>query len=121
MLARVKRIADAFRLARNREALGKLIRGMREGFAVLKAHGYPIEPKGMRLLAALPDFLPVLLFRIVFRMRIVDIGGARHARNAREEMAYLSTEFLTLADAVGMRTPTLRELHQYALRPAAAG
>ena len=109
-----------YRLARNREALRKMIRGMREGFAVLKARGYPIEPKGMRLLAALPDFLLVLLFRIVFRMRIMDIGGARHARNAREEMAQLSKQFLALANEVGMKTPTLRELHQYALRPAAA-
>lgn len=110
-----------YRLARNREALGKFIRGMREGFAVLKAHGYPIEPKRMRQLAALPDFLLVWLFRIVFRMRIMDIGGARHARNARQEMAQLSEEFLALADQAGVKTPTLRELHQFALRPAAAG
>jgi len=108
-----------YRLARNREALGKMIRGMCEGFAVLKAHGYPIEPKGMRLLATLPDLLLTLPFRIV--MRIMDIGGARHARNAREEMAHLSEQLLGLADDAEVPVPTLRELHRHALRPAAAG
>lgn len=109
-----------YRLARNREALGKFVRGMREAFGVLQAHGFPVEPKGMRLLAAMPDFLLGLLFRIVFRMRIMDIGGARHANNAREEMAQLSEELLGLADAVDKEVPTLRALHQYALQPNVA-
>ena len=109
-----------YRLARNREALGKFIRGMREAFDVLQKHGFPIEPKPMRFLAAMPDFLLVLLFRIVFRMRIMDIGGARHANNAREEMVQLSEELLGLADAVDKEVPTLRALHRYALEPNVA-
>lgn len=109
-----------YRLARDREALGKFVRGMREAFAVLAAHGFRVEPKKMRQLAALPDFLLTLLFRIVFRLRIMDIGGARHARNAREEMAHLSEQLLGLADEAGVPVPTLRELHRYALSPATA-
>jgi 2-dehydropantoate 2-reductase len=110
-----------YRLARNREALGTFIRGMREGFEVLKAHGFTIEPKKMRQLAALPDFALVLLFRVVMRMRIMDIGGARHARNAREEMAQLSRQLLSLAEQADVPTPTLRDLHRYALEPATPG
>lgn len=110
-----------YRLARDREGIARFVRGMREGFAVLRAHGFPIEPKKMRQLAALPDFLLVLLFGIVFRMRIMDIGGARHARNAREEMVHLSEQLLELADEAAVPVPTLRELHQYALRPTVAG
>ena len=103
-----------YRLSRNREALRKFIRGMRESFQVLKAHGYPVEPKKMRQLAALPDFLLLPLFKFVFGMKIMDIGGARHARNAREEMVQLSEEFLALADSAGIEVPTLRELHRTA-------
>ncbi|TVR97149.1 MAG: ketopantoate reductase family protein [Trueperaceae bacterium] len=108
-----------YRLARDREALRMFIRGMREAFAVLQAKEFPIEPKSMRILAALPDFLLMLLFRIVMRMRIMDIGGARHARNAREEMATLSRQLLSLAKETDVPTPTLRELHRHALEPTA--
>jgi 2-dehydropantoate 2-reductase len=110
-----------YRLARDRVALRTFIRGMREAFDVFQAHGFRVEPKKMRQLAALPDFLLILLFRIVFRLRIMDIGGARHARNAREEMAQLSEQLLALADEAELPTPTLRELHRYAIEPAAAG
>lgn len=106
-----------YRLSRDREALVKFIRGMREAFQVLKAHGFPVEPKKMGQLAALPDFLLLALFKVVFRMKIMDIGGARHARNAREEMIQLGEELLAQADRAGMETPTLRGLHQYALQP----
>lgn len=109
-----------YRLARDREALGKFVRGMREAFAVLRSLGFAVEPKKMRQLVALPDFALVWLFRIVFRLKIMDIGGARHARNAREEMATLSAQLLELADEANVPVPTLRELHRYALEPAGA-
>ena len=97
------------------EALAMFVKGTREAFEVLKALGFPIEPKKMRQLNLLPDFLLIALFRLVFGMKIMDIGGARHARNAREEMVQLSEEFLALADSAGMKVSTLRELHQYAI------
>lgn len=106
-----------YRLSKDREALTKFVGGMREAFQVLKAHGYPIEPKKMKRLASMPDFLIMMLFKLVFGMKVMDIGGARHARNAREEMAMLSEEFLALADASKVDTPILKELHQYALNP----
>lgn len=106
-----------YKLSRNREALVKFVRGMREGFDVLKTLGFPVEPKRMRLLKVLPNFMLIGLFKMVFRMKIMDIGGARHARNAREEMIQLSEEFLSLADRAGVDVPTLRELHSYAVNP----
>ncbi len=72
----------------------------------------------MRLISALPDFLLIALFRFVFNMKNMDIGGARHARNAREEMVQLSQEFLSLDDSVDVNIPTLRELHEYAVGDA---
>lgn len=110
-----------YKLARNREALAKFVQGMREAFQVLNKLGYPIEPKKMRVISALPDFLLIALFRFVFSMKIMDIGGARHARNARKEMIQLSQEFLALADSVGMEIPTLRELHRHAVGDTAVG
>lgn len=106
-----------YRLAKDKVALKKFVHGLREGFEVLKTLGYPIEPKAMRMLAFMPNFLLRLLFKFVFGMKIMDIGGARHANNAREEMSLLSKEFLALADEAGIETPTLRTLHQYSLNP----
>ncbi len=102
-----------YKLSKDRQALEKFVKGTREAFEVLQTLGYPIEPKKMRQLAAMPDFLLLNLFKWVFGMKIMDIGGARHARNARVEMQKLSEEFLEMADRAGVKTPTLRELHEY--------
>ena len=107
-----------YRLSRNSEALRKFLRGIREAFKVLQAHDFPVEPKRIRLLMALPGFLLVPLFKLVFGMKIMDIGGARHARNAREGMVHLSEELLALAGSAGVDTQVLRELHQYAVQPS---
>lgn len=104
-----------YRLARDREALAQFVGGMREAFQVLQTLGFPVEPREMRLLGVLPDSLLTALFRRVFRMEVMDIGGARHARNAREEMTRLSAELLELAGEAGVETPVLRELHRYAV------
>lgn len=105
-----------YTLSKDREALNKFVKATRESFKVLEELGYPVEPKKMRQLSIMPDFLVLALFKLVFGMKIMDIGGARHARNAREEMIKLSQEFLELADKAGMEVPTLRELHQYAIK-----
>lgn len=106
-----------YRLAKSKEALRKFVAGFKEGIEVLEELGYPIEPSGLRLMAKMPNFLLIPLFKWIFGMKIMDIGGARHARNAQEEMSQLSEEFLALADDAGKEVPTLRELHQYALQP----
>lgn len=102
-----------YRLSRSKEGVRKGIRGMREAFKVLKANGIPVEPKKFHLMNIIPEFILVPLFQRVLNTRLMDIGGARHARNARDEMARLNQELFRLAEKARIKTPVMRELHRY--------
>jgi 2-dehydropantoate 2-reductase len=111
------------RLARNRKGVQMALRAMREGIAVVRAHGFPLEPAVLRFVLPLPDLLLVPLMQRLLAAPIMDIGGKRHAMAAREEMTALSEELLALADEAGMETPTMRALHRFsdpAVPPASA-
>jgi 2-dehydropantoate 2-reductase len=101
------------RLARNRQGVQMALRAMREGIAVVRAHGFPLEPAVLRFVLPLPDFVLVPLMQRLLAAPIMDIGGKRHAMAAREEMTALSEELLALADEAGMETPTMRALHRF--------
>jgi 2-dehydropantoate 2-reductase len=100
-------------LANNRRAVLMALRAMREGVAVVRAHGFPLEPPALRFMLLLPDFVLVPLLQRLLASPIMDIGGKRHALAAREEMTALNEELLAMADAVGMDAPMMRELHRY--------
>jgi len=100
-------------LAERRAAVRMALRAVREGVAVVRAHGFPVQPPALRLMLLLPDVVLVPLLQRVIASPIMDIGGKRHALAAREEMTALNEELLALAAAVGMDTPTMRELHRY--------
>ena len=102
-----------YRLGRSREAVKKCWHAMLEGFHALQALGYPFEPPKLRLGVKLPDFIIVPLLQRVLGSKLFDIGGARHANNAREEMQQLSDELDLLIQKSGVATPTLNELQQY--------
>ncbi len=97
-------------LSHNRKDVGRCLDGIREGIAVLRALGYPVEPGKLRLAFAIPNFILVPLFQRVLRAKIADIGMARHLRNARDEMKKLSREFFVLVDKSGINTPVLNQL-----------
>ena len=78
-----------YRLAEDRKAIGKALRGIREAYRAMRTLGYPVEPPKLRLLTIIPDFILVRLFQRVLRSEIADIGIARHARDARDEMTQL--------------------------------
>jgi len=80
------------RLSRDRKAVQTALRATREGFAVIRAHGFPIEPSTMRWFLALPDFIAVPMIQRLLATALMDIGGARHALAAREEMTVLNEE-----------------------------
>ena len=103
-----------YKLAQNPEIIRKGLRGMREAFRVLRAHGFPVEPPSIKVVFAIPDCILVPLARKVFDSKLLDIGGARHARSARAEMAKLNEELLALAREAGIKTPHLDELQRYA-------
>ena len=102
-----------YRLARNREATRKCWHSMKEGFQVLRKLGYPMEPPRLAWSMRIPDFIMVPLLQRVLGSELFDIGGVRHARNAREEMMQLREEFQLLKDQAGMDTPVLDEVEKY--------
>lgn len=103
-----------YRLSRNLPAVRMAVRGSREAMRVLVAAGFPVEPRKLGLLLILPEFLLIPLFRRVLGSELMDIGGARHARAARDEMHRLSLELLEMAERSGRRIPALRDLHHLA-------
>jgi len=108
---------DNYRLAKSRKGIRMFVIAMREAIGALRAAGYPVQPSKLRLFGVLPSWILVPLCRRVMRMELMDIGGARHARNARGEMTVLAAELRKLIEASGVPTPTLDELYRY-LDPA---
>jgi len=102
-----------YRLARNREAIRKCWHGMREGFQVLRTLSFPMEPPKLRWGIHIPDVIMVPLLQRVLGSELFDIGGVRHARNARDEMMQLRQEFGELKKEAGIITPVLDEVEKY--------
>ncbi len=110
-----------YELARKPGIIRKGLRAVREAFQVLRANGFPVEPPALKVMPLVPDFIFVPLIRRLLNTELLDIGGARHARNARSEMIRLNEELFALAEKAGVDTPTLRELHRYSDPEAAPG
>lgn len=108
-----------YRLADNPQAIRLGLKGMREAVKVLQAAGFPIEPPALKVMLAIPDFILTRIMQRMMRTKLMDIGGARHAKNAREEMIRLNEELLALAGEAGIETPAMHELQRYA-DPAAS-
>ncbi len=103
-----------YKMARSPHIIRKGLRGIREAVRVVRANGFPVEPSALKVMLLIPDFILVPLFRRFLNTELLDIGGARHARNAREEMKQLNEELFALARKVGMETPAMTALHRYA-------
>ena len=106
---------DNFRLAREKETLKKLVLGIREALSVMKAHGIAIEPAKLKSIFWIPTVLLVPMLSRALGSDLFDIGGARHARNARDEMLRLTNELMAMARAAAIATPVLDELAPYAM------
>lgn len=103
-----------YKLAENPDIIRKGLRGMKEAIKVVKANGFPVEPKSISVVFAIPEFILVPLARKLFNSELLDIGGARHARAARDEMTKLNEELLAMARKTDIKTPYLEELQRYA-------
>jgi len=103
---------DAGRLARTRDALLLMLRSIREGYAVLSAHGIPITPRSHRVFRWLPE--PLLLW-IMRRALESDTTGVKigHALAARNEIKTLAHQLRALAQAKGVATPAADRLDRY--------
>jgi 2-dehydropantoate 2-reductase len=105
---------DVYRLARTRDALVLLVRGVREGFRVLRALQLPITPSRYRLVAWIPEPLLVAWLRRFLGSEFGELALQAHANAARDEMAWLAREFKELAREAGVETPVLDVLGAHA-------
>jgi 2-dehydropantoate 2-reductase len=104
---------DNVRMAHTRDAIVLAIRAIREGFRVLKALGYPIVPKSIRIFERLPE--PILVWG--FRKYIVDpkirVAMLEHGAAAQDEIKYLADEFIALKRQTSVPTPAMDHLYAY--------
>jgi ketopantoate reductase len=104
---------DRLRMLRTRDALVLAIRAVHEGFRVLRAKGLPITPSSLRLFAWLPEPLLVWFLRKRFAHEHIEIAMVRHAEAARDEIKYLTDEFLALARTTDVPTSNIDRLYPY--------
>lgn len=99
-------------LKHNREALGLMIRAIREGYRVLSSLGIPITPSTHKVFHWIPEFLLVAMIRSKLNDKSwsIKIG---HASNARDEMKTIASEFRELTRQSGIATPALDEFQSY--------
>lgn len=108
---------DHHKLARSPQIVHLLVRGVREGFQVLKHLQIPITPVKLRMWEYLPeDLLVRLLCRWADTNRFKTVA-VEHTLAAADGMRQLAHEFKTLAALTPINTPALDELRSYIPKP----
>lgn len=102
-----------YHLARTRDAVVLMVRAIREGFRMLTALGYPVEPARLRAFEWLPESLLVFAWRRVLATEWAETVMARHACAARDEMKQLADDLQVLARAAPVATPAIDRLYTY--------
>jgi 2-dehydropantoate 2-reductase len=83
---------SAAELARQRDGVRALVRGVRQGFSALSAASVVIEPRKLALLFALPAVIPESYWRRYLAHPAAELIFAEHARAAPDEMWALVKE-----------------------------
>ncbi|MEO8882066.1 MAG: hypothetical protein ABI377_01395 [Devosia sp.] len=113
---------DCRRLSGDRPMLTLMTRGVREGFAVVRALGLPVAPFALEVLSSrLPPGSAVIYWRRFFGSKIADFVFGRHARTASQEMLEVSKDCLRLLERTRVEAPALRRLYRAVDEYAANG
>jgi 2-dehydropantoate 2-reductase len=83
-----------------------MVKGIREGFTVLKRLGYRITPAKLRYFM-LPDWLVAGVFKVIMGTKLAEITMAKHCIAAKSELAYLQAELDALIAQSGLATPAV--------------
>jgi ketopantoate reductase len=102
---------DLERTARTRDALVLGARSIKEAMRALRTAGIPPTPPVYRLLEWLPEPVLVLALRKFMTLEGYDASIRGHAQAARDEMQYLTDEFMALVKSAGAETPILDGLY----------
>lgn len=102
---------DLERMERTRDALVLGTRGMKESLRALRRSGVIVMP--WSLLEWIPEPLMVYFLKLLTKEEEMEISGVGHALAARDEMKFLTDEFLDLIRPSGTPTPVIDELYRY--------
>ena len=106
------------KLASDDDALRLMVRGIREGFRVLRANHIPITPANHRVFELLPEAFLVLVMRKMLRAETAAIKFG-HAQQGQAEWQLLSREFRSLIERVEVATPSIDALDRH-LKPSSS-
>ena len=98
-------------LSQHRDSVVLMVKGIREGFAVLREREIKITPAKFRILELAPAFILVSAFRLWAGSRHFDVAAQRHALNAEVEMIALAQGFMTWTQGSQVPTPFLSLLY----------
>lgn len=87
------------------------VRGIREGFTVLRALGVPVTPLKLRAIEWIPLPILVAVLRTWARTKHFDTIATRHTLAAFDEREMVSTDFQSLARSAAVARPALDTLH----------
>ena len=103
---------DCGRLSRDDASLTLMTRGVREGFAAMRALGLGVRPFPLRILFTwLPARFAVIYWRRFFVEKMADYVFGRHARAAPDEMRALADDCRTLLEQSGVTAGALKVLY----------
>jgi 2-dehydropantoate 2-reductase len=103
---------DCGRLSRSPSLLKLMVDGVRQGFSVVRALGWPVHPLALNVLFTwLPHPFAACYWRRYFSQRSAEFVFARHARHASAEMQMLAMDCRLLLGKTGCPAPALVRLY----------
>ena len=104
---------DCHRLSEVKATLALMAKGVREGYAAVRALGLSVAPFALKVLFTwLPPAFAIYYWRNFFASRMADYVFARHARAASREMRELTNDCRSLLEKSHIEAPALRELYR---------
>lgn len=107
-----KHNSNNYELAGSKNDIALMLRGIKEGFAVLKKLGYRVTPAKLWYFR-LPVWLLAVVFRLVMNSKMAEIAMAKHTIAAKSEMQLLQQDFDILIKKAAIETPSIDILKQY--------
>jgi 2-dehydropantoate 2-reductase len=103
---------DCLRLSKDDASLSLMTKGVREGFAAVRALGLPVTPFPLKVLFAwLPLRFAIRYWRRFFASKVADVVFGQHARVAAREMRDVASDCRILLEQSGAMASALPKLY----------
>jgi 2-dehydropantoate 2-reductase len=104
------------KLSESKESVILMVKGIQEGFRVLRSLGVPVTPAKLKALELIPERVLIKVILWWAGTCQFDVVAVRHSLNAKEEMQVLGAKFMQLAQKSGIHTPALDLLYHGLVR-----